>query len=419
MRYLQVILGGLALAYSIATWAGAAENTVVLSAAKVYTAPDAESLEDAVILIRNGKIAKIESHSQSAVPERKLASDCENGIVLAGFQNSHVHFIEDAFSDANNKSAAALSEQIERMLTRFGFTTVVDMASDLKNTLAIRHRIANGEVRGPRILTAGAGVFPPDGLPVYISYLPKQFLDAQLMPRSAEEARRMVRQNLDQGADATKLFVATPQADHSVKRMSLEIARAAVEATHAENKLVMVHPTDTEGFRLALAAKADVLVHTTLGEEAPWPDDVLHQLLNEGVTIAPTFKLLGYELQKQHVPADISQHLIAKTVENFKPFVAGGGKVIFGTDVGYMTDYDPTEEYVLMQQAGMSPMQILASLTTQPAALWNEAARRGRVAAGMDADLVVLAADPAQDVRRFADVRCAVRGGKVIYRKTM
>src|SRR5690606_16839884 len=137
------------------------------------------------------------------------------------------------------------------------------------------------------------------GLPIYIAHLPKRFLDLQLTPASPEEARRLVRKNLADGADATKLFVATPQADYSVKRMSPEIAKAGAEETHEQHKPVMVHPTDIEGVRLALAAKADVLVHTALGAEEPWPEDVLQQLLRENVAIAPTFKLLEYELRKQ------------------------------------------------------------------------------------------------------------------------
>jgi imidazolonepropionase-like amidohydrolase len=68
-----------------------------------------------------------------------------------------------------------------------------------------------------------------------------------------------------------------------------------------------------------------------------------------------------------------------------------------------------------MAQAGMSAMQILASLTTAPAARWSEQQRRGRLSPGMDADLVVLEADPAKDVKHFAKVKCAVRGGQLIY----
>lgn len=415
-RCISTIFSGALLAFGCAMPSTSAAESFALNATKIYTAPDVAPLEDGLIVVRDGKIAAVGTSGQVKLLTATPASECSGGIVMAGFQNSHVHFIGNGFFGAKSKSAKELSDEIERMLTRYGYTTVVDTSSELANTQAIRRRIQSGEIRGPRILTVGAGVFPPHGLPVYIAHLPRRFLDSQLTPESTDDARRLVRANMAQGADATKLFAATPHADRSVKRMPMEIARAAAEVTHEQNKLVMVHPTDTEGLRLALAANADVLVHTTLGEETPWPQDVLRQLLADEVAIAPTLKLLGYELKKQNVPEDIATRLITMTVQHFKPFVSAGGTVIFGTDVGYMTDYDPAEEYVLMQQAGMTPMQILASLTTAPARVWKEEKRRGRVEVGMDADLVVLRADPATDVRHFAEVRCSIRDGELIYR---
>jgi imidazolonepropionase-like amidohydrolase len=101
-------------------------------------------------------------------------------------------------------------------------------------------------------------------------------------------------------------------------------------------------------------------------------------------------------------------------IEQVRVYSRAGGQILFGTDVGYMADYDPTEEYRLMARA-LSPMEILASLTTAPAARWNEEGRRGRVAPGMDADLVVLDADPAADAANFAKVRCTIRGGRILY----
>jgi imidazolonepropionase-like amidohydrolase len=88
---------------------------------------------------------------------------------------------------------------------------------------------------------------------------------------------------------------------------------------------------------------------------------------------------------------------------------------MFGTDVGYMHDPDPTDEYLLLARAGVSPMAILAMLTTAPAAFWHVSDRRGRVAAGMDADVVVLDADPAVDPANFARVRCTLREGRPLY----
>lgn len=410
----SIYIGGLLMLMAALPSTAAGQN-LVLSAARAYLAPDAAPIDDALIVVRDGKISAVGPRAQLQATSSAADSVCAGGVVMAGFQNSHVHLLGEGYFGAKSKASNDLAGALERMLTRFGYTTVVDTASDPANTNVIRQRIEAGEIVGPRILTVGAGVFPPHGLPIYIAHLPRRFLDAQLTPDSTTAARRLVQQNIDAGADATKLFVATPQADSSLKRMSLEIARAAVDASHARNKLVLVHPTDVAGVRFALDAGADILVHTTLGSETPWPTDVLERLLAEGIAISPTFKLLGYELRKENVPESVANRLIAASIEHFKPFVASGGAVLFGTDVGYMTDDNPTDEYVLMQRAGMTPMQILASLTTEPARVWKEHARRGTIEVGKDADLVVLRADPSEDVRRFADVRCAIRAGRRIY----
>jgi imidazolonepropionase-like amidohydrolase len=181
---------------------------------------------------------------------------------------------------------------------------------------------------------------------------------------------------------------------------------------------VLVHPTDIEGVRAALAGRADILVHTTLGSPTPWPDALLREFIAADMAMMPTLKLLRYEIGKENVAVEEAEKIVKRTVEHFRAYVAAGGRVIFGTDVGYMTDYDPAEEYALMARAGMSPMQILSALTTEPAKAWREGDRRGRLVSGMDADLVVLDADPMAEPTNFAKVRCTFRQGKALYERT-
>ena len=61
--------------------------------------------------------------------------------------------------------AAELGRQLQDMLTRYGFTSVVDLASPWENTQQLRQRIESGEVAGPRIRTTALGLIPAGGLP--------------------------------------------------------------------------------------------------------------------------------------------------------------------------------------------------------------------------------------------------------------
>ena len=87
----------------------------------------------------------------------------------------------------------------------------------------------------------------------------------------------------------------------------------------------------------------------------------------------------------------------------------------FGTDVGFMEDSDPALEFELLQRAGLSADQILAALTTAPANRLPGGGDRGRVAAGMIADLVVLDGDPAQDPRAWTRLRYVFRDGRKLF----
>ena len=387
----------------------------VLRGVKVYPAPDAPPIDDGVVLVRAGRIVGVGTRDAAPRGVPTLAPACDGGVIVAGFQNSHVHLNGAAFANARTAKAATLEDGLTALLTRYGFTTAFDIASDRDNTLALRARVNRGEVKGPRLLTAGLPLFPPQGLPVYLDHFDPAFLAKLPQPDSVAAALATVRQNLDAGAEATKLFLVTPQRDRPPKRMAADIAAAAAAETHRRGHLVFAHPTDLDGVRAALRAGVDILAHPPLGVPGPWPTELMDAMRAAGVHMVPTLKLLRYELAKEQVPPPQAEPVLQDSVREFGRFAAAGGKVLFGTDVDYMEDSDPTEEYELLAQAGVRPMQILASLTTTPAERWNEASQRGRLMAGMEADIVVLNGDPAQSVRHFANVKCTLRGGRVIF----
>lgn len=386
-----------------------------LRGVKLYPSPDVPPIENGVVLVRGDRIVAVGARDAVAADVPPLAPACDGGVLVAGFQNSHVHLNGAAFANAGTAPAATLENGLTALLTRYGFTTGFDIASDRDNTLALRARVERGELNGPRLLTAGLPLFPAQGLPFYLAHFDPAFLAKLPQPESVAAALATVQRNLDAGAEATKLFLVTPQRNRPPQRMAADIAAAAVAETHRRGRLVFAHPTDLDGVRAALRAGVDILAHPPLGVPGPWPLDLMDALRAAGVHMVPTLKLLRYELAKEHLPETEAAPVLQDSVRELGRFAAAGGKLLFGTDVDYMTDSDPTEEYELLAQAGLRPMQILAALTTAPAERWQEAAQRGRLAPGQAADIVVLDGDPAQSVRHFARVKCTLRGGRVIF----
>jgi len=393
----------------------APEGATVLRAARLYVAPDAPPIDDAAVLVVGDRIAAAGPADEIATRGAKELSACSGGIVVAGFQNSHVHFTEPKFADAKARPAAELEAAMSGMLNSFGFTTVVDTASDLSNTAALRARVESGEVAGPRILTAGFGLYPKDGIPIYLRDLPAEVLASLPQPASVEQALAQVQANLDGGANATKLFLMTPQEEGRYAFMQPDVALAAADETHRRGLPVLAHPTDIEGINLAIEAGVDILVHTTIGDgPTAWDAALVEQMLAKNMAVVPTLMLWRYETERAGLPERIQDLAARDGIVQVRAYSKAGGQILFGTDVGYMSDYDPTPEYRLMARA-LTPMQILASLTTAPAARWKEEASRGRVESGLAADLVVLDGDPAENAANFAKVRCTIRGGRTIY----
>ncbi|HKV04016.1 MAG TPA: amidohydrolase family protein [Candidatus Acidoferrales bacterium] len=391
---------------------------LALTGAKIYPSPSEPPIADGVVVVRGAKIAAVGKSGSVAIPADAKVLDCKGLIVAAGFQNSHVHFTEAKWDNAASQPAAQLGQDLSDMLTRYGFTTVVDLASSLPNTTALRVRIQSGEIPGPRILTAGGGVYPPKGTPFYLrDTLPPavlEYLEAVEEPATPDAARKLVLAEINGGADVVKLFVGALLSPTEVRVMPPEIAAAAVAEAHRHGRMVFAHPSNLEGLEVALEGGVDVLAHTT-PMSGRWDAALIPKLKEHGMSLIPTLKLWGYELHKAEAPPAAVQQYDAAAAGQLLQYRRAGGQILFGTDVGYMTDYDPSEEYALMSQAGLTGMQILDSLTTAPAARFGESASRGQVAPGMDADIVVLAADPARDARNFASVRYTIRRGRVIY----
>jgi imidazolonepropionase-like amidohydrolase len=381
---------------------------------KVYPTPQAVPILDAVVLIHDGKIVAVGKDDEVEIPKSAFIVECAGRVITAGFWNSHVHFTEDAWHDAAATPAAQLEEHMQIMLTRWGDTTVFDIGSFPQDTLALRKRVESGEVPGPKIYTTAGEIFPKDGIPVY---LPPQLASALKQQEAAtpQDATRLAQQSLAMGGDGIKLFTGAIMGHGKVTPMPVDVVRAAVEVAHAAGKPVFAHPSNHVGTDNALAGGADILAHT-IPMDDDWTPEELQRMEQQHVALIPTLSLFPDEVRKEGGSEAAKSDILKAAVAGLKSYFAKGGTILFGTDVGYTQLYDTTSEYEYMGRAGMNWRDILASLTTNPATFFK-AGKTGKVVKGYDADLVVLAADPATDVRNFAKVEYTIRAGRIIYKK--
>jgi imidazolonepropionase-like amidohydrolase len=299
------------------------------------------------------------------------------------------------------------------MLTSYGVVGVLDTGSLAANTVALRGRIASGEIPGPAILLASGSFVPENASPYYV--LPARLPEVKTV--SATTA--MTDAVLDRGADGIKLFTGSWATRTSIVVMEAALVRAAVETAHRRGKFVIAHPSNSAGARVAIEGGVDILAHTfpTELDRRPWDRALPGMMIERRMALVPTLKLFPSELRKLGLPPAVGEIVLGFAQDQLRAFAEGSGQVLFGTDVGYMTDYDPTDEYVYMHQAGLSYARILAALTTAPAERFGASMRAGRLARGFAADIVVVDGDPERDIRLLAKVRYTLRDGRVIYRK--
>jgi len=387
-------------------------NDLALVGAKIYPSPTEPPIENGSILIRDGRIVSVGPAAVVKVPRDATVIDCKGLVIAAGFWNSHVHILTPGLLHTEKLSSQELTSQLEEVLTRWGFTTVFDIGSVLENTNLIRHRMETGEVKGPRILTVGEPFWGKGGTPIYV----KGFLEANHIGipdvESPAQGVERVRQQIHDGADGIKIFAGSVE-QNSILIMPVDIAKAIVAEAHREGKPVFAHPSNLQGIEVSLQSGVDILAHTT-PEGGPWSPSLVERLKAAHMALIPTLTLWHVEFRGIS-SADFEKGMNETALPQVRAYSQAGGQILFGTDVGYIDQFDTAEEFTWMSRAGMSFQQILASLTTNPAERFGDSAHRGHIAKGTDADLVVLSADPAHDVTAFSKVRYTIRSGKIIY----
>ena len=410
---LQKALNSIAYALMVISQVGCSTvpADLVVTGVGIYPAPGEPLQTERTLVVRDGKISSIHSTrlADASIATNRLL-DGTGKILLHGLWNSHVHFTDPKLTEAPQ-------EIINKMLLRYGFTSVVDTGSTLEQTMALRQEISAGNLLGPSIVLANGSFVPVNGTP---SYLPGIRLPEV---SNAGAAQPMVNSILDAGAHGIKMFSGSFQSPTETLYLPPDVVSAIAKAAKQRNSFSMAHPTTIQGLRNAVMGGVNVIAHTT-PPEAEVPQEILQRMQAQGTALIPTLALWRYELERFGAPEAQISFMENAAVAQLSQLHKANITILFGTDVGYKTSFDPTTEYNLMAKAGMDWPAIHRSLTIAPAKLFARfsgqftpgiEASAASVREGANADLVLINDDPATNISALAQVAATIIRGKVVF----
>jgi imidazolonepropionase-like amidohydrolase len=350
-----------------------------------------------------GDVESIDAGGRSVLPG---LIDCHAHLTWNALASPVATLIEERASPARLALRAAANAQAA--LAR-GSTTVRDLGSPNEVIFPLRDAIREGICAGPRIVAAGYVITTPTGHCHYVG----QHASDEVSARAA--AARQI----EAGADVIKVMTSgglhTPGSDPTTPQFSLESLRAIVDVAHAAGRRVTGHATCDAAISLAVQAGFDSIQHGTNLEPA-----TARALAEHAVSVTPTLDtryFLDMHLDDPLIPEVIRARAATATGLDrsvaYRNTLDAGVTLTAGTDSG--TTFVPhgalATEIRLMCEGGLSARQALAAATWQAAAEVGLPGSVGTLAPGAFADLLVLDADPLQDLSALEAVAVVIQSG--------
>lgn len=405
---------------------------------------DGAVLADGVVAIEGNRIARVGAARDVAVPPGAAVIGGAGKWIVPGLVDGHVHFFQSGglytrpdvvdltarvpYAKEREAIRTALLDTLRRYL-RAGITSVVDFGGPTWNfevrDLAARTPLApRVEVAGPLISSVARPQLALDDPPI-------------LQVTDPDAARAQVRAQAVHRPDFVKLWYVVPPGQ--TPEAWLPVARAAIEEAHKLGLRVAVHATELETARAALRAGTDVLVHSVM--DADVDDDFVRLLHARDVPYVTTLAVFGgyarvlgrnvrftpavMELADPSVVATVIdplppevharylRGLTPEAVRNVKRLLDAGVVVAAGSDAGNIGTFHAAalhDELELLVQAGLTPAQALVAATANAARVMGRK-DLGAIEPGKLADLLVLGANPLDDVRNARHIDFVVKDG--------
>jgi imidazolonepropionase-like amidohydrolase len=386
-----------------------------------------ETTRDAVVLIEDGHVTHAGRRATTQTPRDAEAIDASGLTILPGLIDCHVHLTNlgeglDFARELTTPPTLELMRAVRaaRRTLDAGFTAVRDAAG---SPAGIRMAIDAGYFPGPRMFVTISALSQTGGH-TDSHFMCGADLDIPLPDRpymvvdGVEGMRLRVREVIRAGADWIKLCtsggVLSPgdQPHHSA--LTLDEIRAAVDEAATQGRKVMAHAQANAGIKNALQGGVATIEHGI------WLDgDAIEMMLDGGNALIPTLVAPQWVIRHSEAgkmpayAADKARAVVKDHTDSIRMAVEAGVKIAFGTDTGVGPHGSNGEEFLLMQQLGMEPIDCIRAATTVAAKTIGMNGV-GILEPGSWGDLIGVPGDPLGDLKLLSDpanVHLVVKGG--------
>jgi imidazolonepropionase-like amidohydrolase len=429
--------------FLIAACLTAAPRAILFEGARLVVDARRPPIENSAFVIENGRISAVGTRGAVRAPSDAMHVDLTGKTVIPALIDTHIHigYQKDLVYSVENYTRDNLVDQLHRYAYA-GVAAVLTLGTD-PGKLPLDLRAEQDRNGGTLFRLAGRGIAAPNAGPADPALKPSAYGVS-----TPEEARKAVREQIANKVDFIKVWV--DDRNGTVKKLSPELYRAAIDEAHKHGARVIAHVyylddakdlarSGIDGFAhlvrdremddetVALIKQKNVLnmPNLTLAESriyatAPgWLNDPLYR----EVTPAPIVeRVRAFYANRPAAAVENAQRTYRIMQRNLAKLNAAGARIGFGADSGAAPDhfhaYTTHRELQLMAEAGMTPVQALTAATVT-SATFLRLPKHGTLEAGNSADFIVLEANPLDDITNTKKISRVYLRGQEVDRATL
>ncbi len=423
MKFIESVVLGIVLI------AGNVTADTLIHAGRLIDGVSDNAVTKMTVRVDGSQIKAIESGYVAAGPDDTVI-DLKNHTVMPGLMDTHVHLTSQYTEDSrlnrfitNEADYAIDAVKYAKRTLEAGFTVVRNLGDAFNVTIALRKAIEDGDVPGPRVFSAGKSLAttgghadPTNGWASHIAGDPGP---RQGVVNGVDDVRKAVRQRYKDGADWIKItatggVLSVAKSGENPQFTDEELV-ALIDTAADYGLRVAAHAHGTEGMKRAVIAGVASIEHGTFMDQ-----EVMRLMKKRGTYYVPTILAGVWVGEKSRIDGFFPELVRPKAAaigpvikSTFAKAYKAGVPIVFGTDSGVSAHGDNAQEFALMVEGGMPPMEAIQSATSVAAKFLGIDDTHGTLGANKQADIVAVPRNPLDDITAMERVSFVMKAGTI------